>query len=194
MDLAWNRQASLPLGGPDAFKNHSSLSKTDNQIFIFLIWTSQQAWTNADTYDWAVSDGGRAVFERAKANIRTAQATEQLVLLLLAMLCYWRISPPSGDYIDESACGSYVKDFDAFLNNKKHGRQVLERMIVSLLRVLSTKDSAGDLVSFIRNSIYIPDKLLHPLDGFSDLYWDRRTQVEELGHELAFGDTPKCTT
>lgn len=142
---------------------------------------SRNGATNTDICKWLANNEGRAVFDRAKGDIRTSQKREQLVLLFLAMLCYWRILPPS--HTNKPVYSSHLKDFDGVLHNEKHELQVLERMVTSLSRLLSNNESAVKLLTFVGNSVDIDNC---NVEQSSYDYWKRRTSEKDPGHKTAF--------
>jgi hypothetical protein len=140
--------------------------------------------------EWAASDDGLSLYQRSTGDVQTSHTTEQLALTLAALLCHKRLLPYCLTDSTQSIRGSYLSDFDALIKGERlpNERAVLERMLLSLLRVLETStDGFQNICELLATVLKTPILILHRFDGFSDEYWVYRKS--KLIHEKAFEKT-----
>ena len=140
--------------------------------------------------EWAASEDGLSLYKRSTRDVQTSHTTEQLALILAALLCHKRLLPYCLTDGTQSIRGSYLSDFDALIQGKflSNERAVFERMLFSLLRTLETfTDGFQDICELLATVLKTPTPMLHRFDGFSDEYWAYR--MSRLTHEEAFRKT-----
>jgi hypothetical protein len=140
--------------------------------------------------EWAASEDGLSLYQRATRDVQTSHTTEQLALTLVALICYKRLLPYCPTNSTQSIRGSYLLDFDALIKGKRlsNKQAVFERMLFSLLRVLETfTDGFQNICELLATVLKIPTPILHRFNGFLDEYWVHR--ISSLTHEKALGNT-----
>jgi hypothetical protein len=122
---------------------------------------------------WAASEDGLSLYQRLTRDVQTSHTTEQLALTLAALIYHKRLLPYCLTDSTQSIRGSYLSNFDALIKGERlpNEQAVLERMLLSLLRVLETSIDGFQnicklLATVLKTLILIP----HRFDGFSDKY------------------------
>ncbi|KAH8659496.1 hypothetical protein BGZ61DRAFT_172831 [Ilyonectria robusta] len=160
-----------------------TLEKADNDILMLIIWLSKSHATNSFLRKWVNSEEGRLIFDCAMCSIQSIQEREQLVLLVLSMLCFSRMLPSSG--IEVPAYDSDLLQFDAVLHKRELSLRVLERMVPMIERVLSCNDYGGTLRDLIWASVHLEDLASAKGPQFSYDYWYSRMCEKDPGHLTA---------
>src|SRR6187431_2664969 len=83
-----------------------SLDKPENGILMLVCHGASKHTVSRVLCEWATSEDGRSVYKRTMRGLQEVQAQEQLVLSLLALLCYQRLLPYAADEIPHLASGS----------------------------------------------------------------------------------------
>ncbi|CAM1503409.1 Fc.00g081850.m01.CDS01 [Cosmosporella sp. VM-42] len=163
-----------------------SLRLVRNGRSIYLVW----AYLCKQTFllPWSrVALELDDIFTAANASISRPQTVAQLSLDLMVMVCISRSYPANKPHLYKDT--SVIDEFDSLLqgNGCAGATYVLNRMIISLHRVLSAEDFShrnARLAQFI-GSIGVPKHLLELHDTHSDLYWVDRI-ADPVGHAVAF--------
>jgi hypothetical protein len=157
-----------------------SLKRPENDILVLLTNTSVDSTVSRVTAEWVLTRDGRVMFEKMLHDLQNSQPGEQLGLTLAALLCYRRLLPTSQG-TTKLNYGSYLTDFFALLHcdSPNNEQAMLERMILSFLRVLETfKDEFQYLRQFLA-TILDMDTPLHHCDAFLDQYWAHRIKPRQ---------------
>jgi hypothetical protein len=119
-------------------------------------------------------------------DFQASQGAEQLALTVAALMCHRRLLPYHSDDYTQPINGSYLADLDALLNGHslENSKAIWERMVFSLLRVLSSfANQYEDLIQFLASVLDRETPLLDPFDGFSDQYLIRK--INGQLHDIA---------
>jgi hypothetical protein len=128
--------------------------------------------------EWARSEGGWNLYEQLIRDVQDSQTVEQLALIMVALMNDLRLLPDRLDHINQPINGSYLADLDALFHGEPLGNRgrVAEQMVFALVRVLhSFAGQFKDLIAFVETALDRERPLLHPFDGFSDLYVSQKT-------------------
>jgi len=164
-----------------------SLSEPANNTLFLLSWSTMVSDAQLNVIrEWATSENGQNLYKRLARDVQSRQSTEQLVLIIAALMQYRRLHPDLMDDCDQPISGSYVADLDAFLGGQSLGNsgKIAEQMIFALVRVLgSFADQHKSLITFLETALDRHPPLLHVFDAFSDQYWYGR--ISGQTHEAA---------
>lgn len=136
---------------------------------ILFLWGYKNLHKNT-LASHAESDIGKRAFQKASSKILQGAEKGELVLWVLAILCYQKLLP-SRKVNGEPLRGNYVEDFGHILHGSEDidGREVSGRMASSLARVLGIEDCEA----FALGQELVPNCGLHILDELTD-EWRRR--------------------
>src|SRR5262245_19922642 len=164
-----------------------SLQGQGNGMLILLCYCTSRGDVGEALRAWANSPEGRSWYQRTMTALLKAQVAEQLILTVLALVCYLRLCAP--DEASEPVNGSYLWDFGDLLDGQqlKNQRAVWERMASSIRRVVGESYHQA-FQQFLNIDFGV--QRLHWLDGFSDQYWFLRLG-SELTHEDAWVKTQR---
>lgn len=155
-----------------------SLRKPENNVPLLLTWGMSVSGRQLEVLgEWARSENGLNLYNQLIRDFQVSQCAEQLALTMAALMCHRRLLPYLSDDYTQPINGSYVADLDALLNGHslENSKMVWERMVFSLLRVLSSfTNQYEDLIQFLASVLDRETPLLDPFDGFSDQYLTRR--------------------
>lgn len=171
------------------YRQLPSLRKPENNTLVLLTWSSiVQGHLPRVLSEWASSVDGVMLYQRLVKDLQNSQGTEQLALILAALLCHERLLLYTSYDTVRPINGCYLADLDALLSGKSlsNRRTVLERMCFSILRVLGTLgDEYEDMIIFLAITLDIQAPLLEPFDGLTDQYLLSRI-CNELNHKSAY--------
>ncbi|PMD55331.1 uncharacterized protein K444DRAFT_667156 [Hyaloscypha bicolor E] len=169
------------------YQQYPFFNRRENDVLVLLTSGLINSIVRRVVTEWSLSNDGRSTFEGMINNLQGPQTCEDLGLNLAALLCYRRLRGVQDT--PRTTNGSYLLDFDALLNFKPlyNEQATLEQMMLSFLRVLKTfKGRFQDLHRFLTATLGMEDTpVLHPLDGYSDQYFNRRIEYRP-GHDGAF--------
>lgn len=171
----------------ETYRHLPSLQNPVNDMLVLLTWSSNlQGHLLRVLSEWANSDDGVTLYQRLVEDLQNSQKTEQLALILAALLSHERLVYTAEDAV-RPINGCYLADLDALLSGKSlsNRRTVLERMCLSMLRVLGTLGNEyEETINFLAITLHIQTPLLDPFDGFTDQYLLSR--IRTLPHKGAY--------
>ena len=156
------------------YHRYPSLRKPENNILLLLIWSSITHDRSLRVLsEWASSRATLNLYQRLVKDFQKSQESEQLVLILAALLCHGRLLPYTSNDTAQSINGCYLADLDILLSGKSlsNQRTVFERLRFSSLRILITfDDELEDIIQLLAVTLDKDASPLKSFDGFTDQY------------------------
>ena len=176
-------------GSEQIYHQRSSLRKPENNVLLLLTWSSiVHGQPLRVLSEWASSVDGLKLYQQLVEDLRNSQRTEQLALILAALVCHQQLLPYTSNDTAQSVKGDYLTDLDFLLNDQllSNRRMIFERMGFSFLRVLDTfENEYENMIQLLAVSVDKKAFLLKRFDEFSDQYWARRAR-NRLAHSRAY--------
>ncbi len=113
---------------------------------------------------------------RLVEDFQNSQESEQLVLILAALLCHGRLLPYTPDDTVQPISGCYLADLDLLLSGEplSNQRTVFEMLGFSFLRVFVTLgDRYEDMIQLLTVALDKDPPLLEPFDGLTQYVVER---------------------
>lgn len=177
-------------GREQTYRRFRSFDIPGNNILLLLTWTSTASGQPLEVFsEWASSGQSLGLYQRLIRDFQDPQTTEQLGLIVIALLCRERLLPYSSKEITEPIRGSYLADLNALLQGQSlsNKRTVFERMACSFIRVLPTfGDKYADIISLFATTLDTDAPLLERFDGLTDQYVAARMGKDKLTHRSAW--------
>lgn len=168
---------------------HVNKVKTDP--LLFLTYADQVTENERDVVvSWVQDQAGSSLYERLVADFQRQQCTEQLALVMAALVSYRKINP---DLNDDKAGPPYLADLRDFLHGEPltNSGRIIEEMASALVTRLECDALANhNLIPLLTSSLSPDRSPSHPANSLSVEYMGLRTGAwssEELSHLAAIG-------
>lgn len=101
------------------YRQLPSLRKPENNTLVLLTWSSiVQGHLPRVLSEWASSVDGVMLYQRLVKDLQNSQGTEQLALILAALLCHERLLLYTSYDTVRPINGCYLADLDALLSGE----------------------------------------------------------------------------
>ncbi|KAK1992668.1 hypothetical protein LX36DRAFT_674403 [Colletotrichum falcatum] len=112
-----------------------------NNMQPLLLWASTQPGSFQSLCDWSVSKEGHTALMALRRDTSPAQTWPRLVCNFASMLALLNLQPWSRDNDDSPISGSFLKDFEDFLQGEDvpNAQVVLQKLLHALRRTLAAR-------------------------------------------------------
>ena len=169
---------SLTRNSEHTYHRRPSLRKSENNVL--LLFTSSSTFHDQHLRvlsEWANSKNTFSLCQRLIEDFQNSQESEQLVLILTALLCHKRLLLYTSNDIVQPFNDCYLVDLDVLLNDKylSNRRAVFERMKFSFLRILIILDDEYEDMTRLLAVVFDKDSsFLKSFDEVTDQYVAQR--------------------